>query len=81
MVSALYDREEKANVIVVDWLDTAQNHYVIAAQNTKSVGQDIARFIDWMEVCMCVFVIPKITIFGHTWFTGVFLSVATCINT
>ncbi|XP_063057218.1 lipoprotein lipase [Engraulis encrasicolus] len=49
MVSALYDREEKANVIVVDWLDTAQNHYVIAAQNTKSVGQDIARFIDWME--------------------------------
>ncbi|KAL2089813.1 hypothetical protein ACEWY4_014501 [Coilia grayii] len=49
LVSALYDREQSANVIVVDWLDTAQNHYVIAAQNTKSVGQDVARFIDWME--------------------------------
>lgn len=51
LVAALFDREQSANVIVVDWLSTAQNHYVIAAQNTKSVGQDIAHFIDWMEVC------------------------------
>ncbi|XP_012683807.1 lipoprotein lipase [Clupea harengus] len=49
LVAALFDREQSANVIVVDWLSTAQNHYVIAAQNTKSVGQDIAHFIDWME--------------------------------
>ena len=50
LVSALYERERDANVIVVDWLTTAQNHYVVAAQNTKMVGQEIARFIDWMEV-------------------------------
>lgn len=50
LVSALYDRERTANVIVVDWLSSAQNHYVIAAQNTKAVGQKVASFIDWIEV-------------------------------
>lgn len=50
LVSALYEREQMANVIVVDWLTTAQNHYVFAAQNTKAVGQEIARFINWIEV-------------------------------
>ncbi|TMS20485.1 Lipoprotein lipase [Larimichthys crocea] len=49
LVSALYEREQTANVIVVDWLNSAQNHYVVAAQNTKVVGQEIARFIDWIE--------------------------------
>lgn len=50
LVSALYEREHGANVIVVDWLTLAQNHYVLAAQKTKAVGQEIARFIDWIEV-------------------------------
>lgn len=50
LVSALYEREQAANVIVVDWLNSAQNHYVVAAQKTKAVGQEIARFIDWIEV-------------------------------
>lgn len=50
LVSALYEREQTANVIVVDWLNSAQNHYMVAAQNTKTVGQEIARFIDWIEV-------------------------------
>lgn len=50
LVSALYEREQTANVIVVDWLISAQNHYVVAAQNTKGVGREIARFIDWIEV-------------------------------
>uniref|UniRef100_A0A672ZZI2 triacylglycerol lipase n=1 Tax=Sphaeramia orbicularis TaxID=375764 RepID=A0A672ZZI2_9TELE len=49
LVSALYEREQTANVIVVDWLNSAQNHYVVAAQKTKAVGQEIARFIDWIE--------------------------------
>lgn len=50
LVLALYEREQTANVIVVDWLTSAQNHYVVAAQKTKAVGQEIARFIDWLEV-------------------------------
>ncbi|KAM3875874.1 lipoprotein lipase [Diretmus argenteus] len=49
LVTALYERERTANVIVVDWLSSAQNHYVVAAQNTKAVGREIARFIDWIE--------------------------------
>lgn len=49
LVSALYEREHTANVIVVDWLSSAQNHYGVAAQNTKAVGQEVARFIDWIE--------------------------------
>lgn len=36
----------------MDWLDTAQNHYAVAAQNTKMVGQEIGLFIDWLEVCV-----------------------------
>uniref|UniRef100_UPI0037E8D38C lipoprotein lipase n=1 Tax=Semicossyphus pulcher TaxID=241346 RepID=UPI0037E8D38C len=49
LVSALYEREQTANVIVVDWLSSAQNHYGVAAHNTKAVGQEVARFIDWIE--------------------------------
>ncbi|XP_059923438.1 lipoprotein lipase [Gadus macrocephalus] len=49
LVSALYRREHAANVIVVDWLGTAQNHYIVAAQSTQLVGQEIAGFIDWIE--------------------------------
>ncbi|XP_064424649.1 lipoprotein lipase isoform X2 [Latimeria chalumnae] len=49
MVAALYKREHDANVIVVDWLNLAHQHYPIAAQNTKLVGQDIAQFIDWIK--------------------------------
>uniref|UniRef100_A0A7N8XPI7 Lipoprotein lipase-like n=1 Tax=Mastacembelus armatus TaxID=205130 RepID=A0A7N8XPI7_9TELE len=49
LVSSLYEREQSANVIVVDWLALAQNHYGIAAQNAKAVGQEIAHFIDWIE--------------------------------
>lgn len=50
LVSALYERERTANVVVVDWLSSAQNHYVVAVQKTKAVGREIARFIDWIEV-------------------------------
>ncbi|XP_077964593.1 lipoprotein lipase isoform X4 [Gasterosteus aculeatus] len=49
LVSALYAREETANVVVVDWLASAQNHYAVAAQNTREVGREVARFIDWIE--------------------------------
>uniref|UniRef100_A0A4W4GAR2 PLAT domain-containing protein n=1 Tax=Electrophorus electricus TaxID=8005 RepID=A0A4W4GAR2_ELEEL len=50
LVAALYSREKDANVIVVDWLNTAQNHYALAAQSTQKVGQEVAHFIDWIEM-------------------------------
>uniref|UniRef100_A0A3Q4G3H3 triacylglycerol lipase n=1 Tax=Neolamprologus brichardi TaxID=32507 RepID=A0A3Q4G3H3_NEOBR len=46
LVSALYEREQTANVIVVDWLNSAQNHYVVAAQKTKAVGREIASLLN-----------------------------------
>ncbi|KAL6107884.1 uncharacterized protein ACO6RY_18559 [Pungitius sinensis] len=49
LVSALYAREKTANVVVVDWLASAQNHYAVAARNTEGVGHKVARFIDWIE--------------------------------
>ncbi|XP_043946652.1 lipoprotein lipase-like isoform X2 [Protopterus annectens] len=49
LVKALYQKEHNANVIVVDWLNRAHQHYSTAAENTKLVGQDIAKFINWLE--------------------------------
>ncbi|KAI4872962.1 hypothetical protein NFI96_023642, partial [Prochilodus magdalenae] len=49
LVAALYDREKDANVIVVDWLNAAQNHYIVAAGHTQAVGREVGRFIDWIQ--------------------------------
>ncbi|XP_006884960.1 PREDICTED: lipoprotein lipase [Elephantulus edwardii] len=49
LVAALYKREPDSNVIVVDWLLRAQDHYPTSAAHTKLVGNDVARFINWME--------------------------------
>ncbi|KAM4809206.1 lipoprotein lipase [Rhinophrynus dorsalis] len=49
LVDALYRREPDSNVVVVDWLSRAQQHYPISAEYTQLVGQDVASFIDWIE--------------------------------
>ncbi|NXL49386.1 LIPL lipase, partial [Podilymbus podiceps] len=49
LVDALYKREPDSNVIVVDWLIRAQQHYPVSAAYTKLVGKDVAMLIDWME--------------------------------
>ncbi|KAI4589084.1 hypothetical protein MJG53_003492 [Ovis ammon polii x Ovis aries] len=48
LVAALYKREPDSNVIVVDWLSRAQQHYPVSAGYTKLVGQDVAKFMNWM---------------------------------
>lgn len=50
LVSALYKREPNANVIVVDWLTRAQQHYTTSAAYTKLVGRDVAKFVNWIQV-------------------------------
>lgn len=50
LVAALYKREPDSNVIVVDWLWRAQQHYPVSAGYTKLVGKDVATFINWMAV-------------------------------
>uniref|UniRef100_A0A4W4HP93 Lipoprotein lipase n=1 Tax=Electrophorus electricus TaxID=8005 RepID=A0A4W4HP93_ELEEL len=49
LVSALLEREPDANVIVVDWLERASHHYPTSAENTRLVGMDVAKFINWLE--------------------------------
>ncbi|NXO63467.1 LIPL lipase, partial [Phainopepla nitens] len=49
LVDALYKREPDSNVIVVDWLVRAQQHYPVSAAYTRLVGKDVATFIDWLE--------------------------------
>lgn len=50
LVAALYKREPDSNVIVVDWLSRAQQHYPVSAGYTKLVGKDVAKFINWLAV-------------------------------
>ncbi|XP_060093077.1 lipoprotein lipase [Heteronotia binoei] len=49
LVKALYKREPDSNVIIVDWLDRASQHYTIAASNTEVVGKDVGAFVNWIE--------------------------------
>ncbi|XP_072261370.1 lipoprotein lipase [Pyxicephalus adspersus] len=49
LVGALYKREPESNVVVVDWLSRAQQHYPVSAAYTQVVGQEVATFIDWLE--------------------------------
>ncbi|KAM9849375.1 lipoprotein lipase [Aulostomus maculatus] len=49
LVSALYNREPKSNVIVVDWLSRASQHYPTSAAYTKLVGRDVAKFVTWLQ--------------------------------
>lgn len=50
LVTALYDRVPNGNVIVVDWLARASQHYTTSAEYTKLVGRDVAKFITWIQV-------------------------------
>uniref|UniRef100_A0A3B4ASK1 Lipoprotein lipase n=1 Tax=Periophthalmus magnuspinnatus TaxID=409849 RepID=A0A3B4ASK1_9GOBI len=49
LVTALYEREPSANVIVVDWLNRANQHYPTSAAYTKLVGRDVAKFVTWLQ--------------------------------
>jgi len=49
LVTALYEREPSANVIVVDWLTRASQNYHRSAADTKLVGRDVAQFVYWIQ--------------------------------
>ncbi|KAM4829838.1 hepatic triacylglycerol lipase [Thomomys bottae] len=40
---------QSVNVVLVDWIALAHNHYSIAVLNTRLVGQEIAAFLRWLE--------------------------------
>ncbi|XP_053304208.1 endothelial lipase [Spea bombifrons] len=49
LVFALQEREQDANIIVVDWIFLAHQLYPDAVNNTKAVGQDIAILMNWLQ--------------------------------
>ncbi|XP_071424584.1 hepatic triacylglycerol lipase [Pithys albifrons albifrons] len=49
MAAALKSQQEPLNVLIADWLTLAHQHYPIAVQNTRHVGQEIAEFLEWLE--------------------------------
>lgn len=49
LVQALQERENDANIIVVDWILLAHQLYPDAVNNTKLVGRDIATLLDWLQ--------------------------------
>ncbi|MBN3320916.1 LIPE lipase, partial [Atractosteus spatula] len=49
LVFALQKREQDANVIVVDWLTLAHRLYPDAVNNTRIVGHDIAKLLEWLK--------------------------------
>ncbi|XP_043089431.1 lipoprotein lipase-like isoform X2 [Puntigrus tetrazona] len=64
LVSALFQREPAANVIVVDWLDRANKHYPKSAENTGLVGADVAKFVNWLEELD--FPLDKVHLLGYS---------------
>lgn len=50
LVSAVMQRENEANVVVVDWLSLAQQLYPDAVNHTHTVGSDIAAMLNWLQV-------------------------------
>ncbi|PIO23946.1 hypothetical protein AB205_0146870, partial [Aquarana catesbeiana] len=49
LVSALQEREPYSNIIVVDWMFLAHQLYPDAVNNTKFVGSETARLMDWLQ--------------------------------
>lgn len=50
MAAALKSQRKQMNVIIADWLTLAHQHYPIAVRNTRTTGQEIAQFLQWLEV-------------------------------
>ncbi|KAM7103170.1 hepatic triacylglycerol lipase isoform 3-T3 [Ciconia maguari] len=49
MAASLKSQHKQINVIIADWLTFAHQHYPIAVQNTRYIGQEIADFLEWLE--------------------------------
>ncbi|KAK0137380.1 Hepatic triacylglycerol lipase [Merluccius polli] len=47
--SAFRQSLPEVNIVVTDWLALAHQHYPIAVQNTRAVGQDVASLLRWLQ--------------------------------
>ncbi|XP_061097315.1 lipoprotein lipase-like isoform X2 [Conger conger] len=65
LVEALLEREPQANVLVLDWLARAHQHYPTSAANARLAGRDLAKFIHWMEVALH-YPLEKLHLLGYS---------------
>ncbi|XP_028627230.1 hepatic triacylglycerol lipase isoform X3 [Grammomys surdaster] len=66
IVGALKSRQSQpVNVVLVDWISLAYQHYAVAVRNTRVVGREVAALLLWLEESV-TFSRSKVHLIGYS---------------
>ncbi|KAK2819732.1 hypothetical protein Q7C36_021378 [Tachysurus vachellii] len=65
LAGALKSTQKDINILVSDWMTLAQQHYPIAVQNTRVIGQEITQLLMWLED-LTQFPVSKAHLIGYS---------------